>query len=418
MNTKAFDWTRFHAYRVFDEFLERFVIQRKSYVTRHEDQLDLQAAFEDIRNRFIDGADESDKSFGQKVARQFQGASEQTKIVFANVEYLWAMPMENITPAKKRSYALRWFPNSKVISGDRNFFSDPHIIADPGPWYLTNKYWEIVAALHVLSTVAKRPTAANVSALKKQIAAICHTALYVGIPPKDNFAVYNFCGIHPAFMHLADPDRYESIISASHRRQIIAVFGHLVEKPSLDLEEHLKQIRAILYESHGKGEDPDTKYRWFFYSKEIAALWIDKKRPKQQRVSSAILDVRAEEDAVDLEGSKEEVKGYRIRRSAKLAEAAKVRDGYTCQACAFHFDNQIVHVHHLDPLSEYLHPKATKREDLMTLCPTCHYLAHYWLRKDSYKFKQRDHLLLKLKAIISSYKRFPLSQTTPTPATE
>jgi len=31
-----FDWTRFHAYRVFDEFLERFVIDRKSYVTRHE----------------------------------------------------------------------------------------------------------------------------------------------------------------------------------------------------------------------------------------------------------------------------------------------------------------------------------------------------------------------------------------------
>ncbi len=34
--------------------------------------------------------------FEEKVAHQFEGASEQTKIVFANVEYLWAMPMENI----------------------------------------------------------------------------------------------------------------------------------------------------------------------------------------------------------------------------------------------------------------------------------------------------------------------------------
>ena len=397
MNTEPFDWKRFHAYRVFDEFLERFVIQRKSYVTRHEDQLDLVAAFEEIRIRFIDTAYESDTDFGQKVARQFKDAAQEAKIVFANVEYLWAMPMENITAKKKRSYALRWFSNpDQVVSGDRYFFDYPHIIADPGPWYLTNKYWEIVAALHVLSIAASHTDSATVSGLKKQIAAICHNALYNGISPGDNFAVPHFCGIYPALLHLADPERYEPIISDSHRRRIIAVFGHVVEKPSSDLEEHLKQIRATLYESHGLAEDSYIKYRWFFYSKEIAALWIDKKSPKQQLVSSAILDVRAEEDAVDLEGSKVEVKGYRIRRSAKLVQKAKERDGYACIACEFHFENQIVHVHHLDPLSEYKRPKDTKLTDLVTLCPTCHYLAHYWLRKDP-KYKGLDQLLAKLK---------------------
>ena len=88
MNSTSFDWQRFHAYGVFDEFLERFVLQRKSYVTRHSEPLDLAAAFEDIRLRFVAAFDDSEARFEEKVAHQFEGASEQTKIAFANVEYL------------------------------------------------------------------------------------------------------------------------------------------------------------------------------------------------------------------------------------------------------------------------------------------------------------------------------------------
>ena len=397
MNSASFDWQRFHAYRVFDEFLERFVLQRKSYVTRHSEPLDLGAAFEDIRRRFVAAFDDSEARFDEKVAHQFEGASEQTKVVFANVEYLWAMPMENISPKKKRSYAQRWFPApDQVVSGERFFFGSPHIIANPGSWYLRNKYWELVAALRVLSLVTADSDLTDLPALKQKIGSICHAAIYEGIPAGENFAVSKVCGIHSALMHLADPGRYESIISASHRRQICAVFGHVVEHPSPDAEVLLKQIRSTLYDSHGNGDDTDWKYRWFFYTKDVRPLWIDKKSKKEQRVSSAIFDVRNEEDAADLEGDKDEVKGYRIRRSAKLVKATKERDGHTCRACGFHFEDQIVHVHHLDPLGEYQHPQQTKLADLLTLCPTCHYLAHYWLRKSD-RYKRLEALLETLK---------------------
>ena len=305
--------------------------------------------------------------------------------------------MENISPKKKRSYAQRWFPGpEQVVSGERFFFGYPHIIANPGSWYLRNKYWELVAALRVLSFVAGDSQLSDLPALKLKIAAICHAAIYEGIPARENFAVSKVCGIHSALMHLADPERYESIISASHRRQICAVFGHVVENPSPDAEVLLKQIRSTLYDSHGNGEKPDRKYRWFFYSKDVRPLWIDKKSKKEQRVSSAVFDVRNEEDAADLEGDKEEITGYRIRRSAKLVKATKERDSHTCRACGFHFEDQIVHVHHLDPLSEYKRPQETKLEDLLTLCPTCHYLAHYWLRK-SPRYKRLETLLATLK---------------------
>lgn len=396
MNPEPFDWQRFHAYRVFDEFLERLILQRKSYVTRHDQPLNLAAAFEDIRKRFVADFDDSDAKYEEKIAHQFEGASEETKIVFSNIEYLWAMPVENISPSTKYSYGQRWFSSSELLGeDDRYFFGYPHIIADPGRWYLQNKYWELVAALRVLSLVSAEPNLTDLATLKQRIAEICHASIYQGIPLEENFAVSKVCGIHSALMHLADPNRYESIISASHRRQICAVFGHVVEDPSDDVEELFKQIRSTLYDSHGAAEDPDRKYRWFFYSKDVHPLWIDKKTKKQQRVSSAVFDVRLEEDAVDLEGTKEEVTGFRIRRSAKLVKAAKERDHYTCRACGFHFEKQIVHVHHLDPISEYKHPKETTVDDLITLCPTCHYIAHYWLRKSA-RFKGLEPLLAKL----------------------
>lgn len=393
MNPAPFDWNRFHAYRVFDEFLDRIILQRKSYVTRHPEPLNLAAAFEDIRKRFVADYDDSDARYEEKIAHQFADAQEPTKIVFANVEYLWAMPMENLKPNTKRAFGERWFAGADLlVKGDRYFFGYPHIIADPGPWYLRNKYWELVALLRVLSLVESDAGLADLPTLKRRIAGICHAAVYEGVATDQPFATSKFCGVHCALMHLADPERYESIISKSHREQICAVFGHVVENPSNDIEVFLKQIRGILYNSHGNAEDPERKYRWFFYSKDVEPLWIDKKSKKEQRVSSAVFDVRNEEEAIDLEGSKEEATGFRIQRSAKLVKATKERDNYTCCACGFHFEDQIVHVHHLDPLSEYKRPQETKLDDLVTLCPTCHYLAHYWLRKDA-RYKRLEALL-------------------------
>ncbi|MES9948861.1 MAG: hypothetical protein ABW118_07875 [Candidatus Thiodiazotropha sp.] len=91
MERSNFDWSRFHAYRVFDEFVERFVLNRRSYITRHENELDFESAFHEIHSAFSEGYDDSNETFDTKVERQFADASEDSKIVFANVEYLWAI---------------------------------------------------------------------------------------------------------------------------------------------------------------------------------------------------------------------------------------------------------------------------------------------------------------------------------------
>jgi 5-methylcytosine-specific restriction endonuclease McrA len=396
-----FDWPRFHAYRVFEEFLKKFIIDRKSYVTHHIQQLNLKAAFEEISSCFVEGFDDSKKDFETKIKLQFKEASEESKIVFANIEFLWAMPMDNILAKTKHSYAKRWFNKNEVVNGEQHLFNYPHTIANPGPWYLRNKYWELNALLRVLSLVASDIEIVDITSAKKRIAELSYSSIYGGTAKEGRFAVNKVCGVHSALLHLAAPDSYESIISESHKQQIIKVFEHVIsDRPEIECrEQKIRLIRERLYEEYGDEGDRDYKYRWFFYLDRVKSLWIGKSGTSQQLISSIDDEVHREQLAQDHseeEGKKEPTTGYRVYRSARLVAETKKRDNFTCRACQFTFRKQIVHVHHLNPLSERQSPKETTLKDLVTLCPNCHYLAHFWLRKNS-KYKNLEDLLQKLK---------------------
>lgn len=400
-----FNWRKFHAYRVFDEFLECFIIGKKSYVTHHNDQLNFKKAFEEIHSCFSEGYDDSKEDFESKVERQFKKASKNSKIVFANIEYLWAMPVKNIRPETKQSYALRWFGEDETKSGDRFFFGAPHTIANAGPWYLRNKYSELIALLRVLSTITKNRKALDLNSAKKQIADVCYSAIYEGGARNGRFGVERVCGVHSVLMHLAAPEKYGSIVSENHKERISSVFEHVISDcPDIKCrEEKIRLIRERLYRDYGDEGDPDRKYRWFFYLDSLKPLWIDKKASSQQSNASIVDEVNREQAALDYreeEGLRESSTSYRVYRSAKLAEKAKVRDEFTCRACEFSFQKQIVHVHHLDPLSERLSPRETSLDDLVTLCPNCHYLAHFLLRKDD-QFKKLKALLPELKKCLN-----------------
>jgi hypothetical protein len=320
--------------------------------------------------------------------------------VFANVEFLWAMPVRNISVKTKHAYAKRWFNESEVLTGEQHFFSYPHTIANPGPWYLRNKYWELNALLRMLSHVASDEDIADITSARKRIEELSYSAIYGGTAKKGRFAVNKTCGVHSALLHLAAPGSYESIISKSHKQQITKVFEHVIsDRPEIVCrEQKIRLIRKRLYEEYGDDGDPDYKYRWFFYLDRVKSLWIDKIRSSQQLISSVDDEIHREQLAQDYseeEGEKKPSTGYRVYRSAKLVAETKKRDNFTCRACLFTFQKQIVHVHHLNPLSERQLPKETTLEDLVTLCPNCHHLAHFWLRKNS-KYRNLEDLLQKL----------------------
>ncbi|MEG2326741.1 MAG: HNH endonuclease [Akkermansia sp.] len=103
-------------------------------------------------------------------------------------------------------------------------------------------------------------------------------------------------------------------------------------------------------------------------------------------------------EASALEGGKIEKNSLVDKRNYKLAQDAKKRDHYTCKGCGFNYDNKIVEAHHLKPLANYEKEEITERKDIITLCPTCHRLAHYLMQKKNDVF-EKDILISELKKV-------------------
>ena len=83
------------------------------------------------------------------------------------------------------------------------------------------------------------------------------------------------------------------------------------------------------------------------------------------------------DDKHAVEGYKKDRQLYMSERNSELAELRKQKDDYTCQACGFklkvsgHF---VIECHHTDPI--FLGIRDTNLNDLVSLCPTCHRIAH------------------------------------------
>jgi len=376
------NWQNFHAYRAFEEFLKSVVIKRRSYITVGREPLDFDGAFDEIKARFVEAFDASDATFDDKAEQQFQGASPNTKRVFSNLEHLWGMPAGNISGPKKRSYALRWFEDHEIVDDDRVFVTGDNCIANPGMWYLTNKYHEILSICRIFKSLTEDAAIKTTDDVRDRIESLAYEGIYGKIDPKSDFLTTKKCSAYHILLHLAKPNRYEAIVSENHKKRIVSVFAHIIAGEDIPKRERqIQRIREKLYDSYGFATEPDRKRRWFFYMDDVKPLWIGKKSKKNQRASSVTVEIREEETAEELEGERKEYTGHRLRRSGKLVRLAKERDRYTCIACGFNYNDEIVQAHHLDPLSERKHPEKTKLEDLVTLCPNCHYIAHFLLRK-------------------------------------
>lgn len=84
------------------------------------------------------------------------------------------------------------------------------------------------------------------------------------------------------------------------------------------------------------------------------------------------------DDPRAIEGYKQDRKILSGARNASLANERKYRDGYTCQACKFKLKlngRYVIECHHRFPIGSGVE-RETTLECLVTLCPTCHRIAH------------------------------------------
>lgn len=88
------------------------------------------------------------------------------------------------------------------------------------------------------------------------------------------------------------------------------------------------------------------------------------------------------------EGYEYDAKVILRTRNTALALERKIKDNYTCQACGFRLQlggSYVIEVHHVEPLSA-TGERETKIEMLVSLCPTCHRIAH--LRSTPYSVEE------------------------------
>lgn len=206
-------------------------------------------------------------------------------------------------------------------------------------------------------------------------------------------------------LHFSDPDRFEAIVSDGHKNDIVRAFASELGVLEGDREEKIQTIKTAIYSQYGDCLEADEKYRWFFYRSEACSRW---RRPSKKRTSKAtkqdneMISAEALDGFVDEYSGEEGEDGLAVvkvrKRDPKLVLFVKERDKYTCKSCGFWFEKRIVHVHHLDPLSEQRGVVKTKPGDLVTLCPNCHALAHDILRDDD-QYKNCAILLSKLKGL-------------------
>lgn len=79
-----------------------------------------------------------------------------------------------------------------------------------------------------------------------------------------------------------------------------------------------------------------------------------------------------------IEGYKKDQHLYVTERDRALAEERKRKDDYTCQVCGFRLvvaGRYVIECHHINPVA-LGGVRETSLSDLVSLCPTCHRIAH------------------------------------------
>ena len=112
---------------------------------------------------------------------------------------------------------------------------------------------------------------------------------------------------------------------------------------------------------------------------------------------------REESGELYLEGGKIKFSTSKILKNIEIMSRCKARDDFKCRACGFFYEKAIVHAHHMIPFTEKGGRRVPKIEEIITLCPTCHAIAHNILRNHSDKKFMNDP-----KALIDEINRIRL----------
>jgi len=222
----------------------------------------------DLATRFIEGADEGDRSFSEKLQDQFRGATQNACSLMAELMFIHLLPLVNVTLAtKRRNIDLigSWAP--QPFEAPASFDEALGLgIFNGGAGFNTGR----PNHLRFLIRMVQRWVAVG-GAERQQIAS-------------DPWAFKEFLYDLPldgatsqrnALLLMLFPAHFEDISARDHKLRIVAAFPGLVGE-SADIDRQLLALRQA------KTADFGDDFSW--YREDIRAMW-DKKTPKAARSS-------------------------------------------------------------------------------------------------------------------------------------
>ena len=273
-------WADQKVYDLYNEFIGTCILHEDSILTDEKDIFKLSAIDDNIQ-RFIINGIEGNENFDLKIAKQFTGATYESKLAFAHANWFWVISPSDITKNYKKGVP-------RNILGDqlrvplRDNITPGGGFGSAGLWLKQNKFYEItfiILLFKQLKMLVANNVIENLEQANKYIESFCLECSFNSdnetsdiisseirqLLPKGRLAMFNI------LLHLCNPDKYEPIVSESHKNQILDAFSSLLEDApketkAANREEKILMIRQII--SEFKKESNFT-----FYDDEIYHIW-------------------------------------------------------------------------------------------------------------------------------------------------
>jgi 5-methylcytosine-specific restriction protein B len=273
-------WADEKVYSLFNEFIDKCVIANDSFLTDEKDVITI-TALDDCIDRFIVKIIEGKDSFDNKIKQQFEGASYETILAFAHVNWLWCMSPGDFKTSTKKNIPSEILGSNKRVEIRTDIFPSGGF-GDAGPSIKFRKHREIsflLLLIKQLKVKVQQGTITNKDEANNWIEKICLEGRFnkdkttSEIVDEDIWKLFQpgRLGMYNIILHLSKPDLYEPIASDGHKDRIRWAFREFIDDAPQAIKDDNRE-KQILYIREKVAEIIEDKY-FTFYDEGIGNIW-------------------------------------------------------------------------------------------------------------------------------------------------
>lgn len=273
-------WADNKVYELYNEYIERCVLSNNSFLTDEEGLVTLQS-IDDCIDRFIIKVIEGKDTFENKIAKQFDGASYETILTFAHVNWLWCMAPSDFSKGYKKNVAKNILGENQREELRDDIYPEGGF-GDAGPSIKFRKHKELSFLLLLMKELklqVKEEKVRSVENANQLVEKICIESMFnwdsetseivsEGVwkhIPEGKLAMYNI------MLHLANPAQHEPIASDGHKNRIRYAFRAFTEQAGEEVKE--RNPEEQLFFIRQKISEVTGKEKFTFYDEEFRRIW-------------------------------------------------------------------------------------------------------------------------------------------------